>query len=309
MYCASCGTQIADGAAFCPKCGAAQNAAASPTFSENLKASVAPVDMSRLRAADEIEYEIFGDDMQLVEIALDPQEAVVAEAGAMAYMEDGIEMQTVFGDASGADEGTGFLGKAVSAGKRALTGESLFMTLFTDKASTKKKVAFAAPYPGKIIPVELKEFDNQVICQKSAFLCAAKGVSVDLFLNKKLGVGLFGGEGFIMEKIVGDGLVFFNAGGTIIKKELNDGETLRIDTGCLVAMDVTVNYDIQFASDIKSGIFGGEGLFLATLTGPGTVWLQSLPFSRLAATVVSKAGSNSEESNALGKTIGGLLKF
>jgi len=271
--------------------------------------------------ADVIDYEIFGDDMQLVEIELDPGESVIAEAGAMNYMDARIKMDTIFGDGSGADDNKGFGGKLLSAGKRALTGEGLFMTVFQNVDPTQKaRLAFASPYPGKIIPVDLDTFDRTLICQKSAFLCAAKGVNVGIHLQKKLGAGLFGGEGFIMQRLTGDGLVFLNAGGTIIKKTLAPGETLRIDTGCLVAMSETVDYDVQLQSGIKNGLLGGEGLFLATLTGPGEVWLQSLPFSRMADEIIKASRSNKEENKGinnpisevtggLGGALGGLIKF
>ena len=271
--------------------------------------------------ADVIDFEIFGDDMQLVEIELDPGESVVAEAGAMNYMDSCIQMETIFGDGSGADANKGLGGKLLSAGKRALTGEGLFMTVFQNTDPVNKvKVAFASPYPGKIIPVDLDTFNQTLICQKSAFLCAAKGVNVGIHLQKKLGAGLFGGEGFIMQRLTGDGIVFLNAGGTIIKKTLQAGEMLKIDTGCLVAMSETVDYDVAFQSDIKSGFLGGEGLFLATLTGPGEVWLQSLPFSRMADEIIKASRSNKEENKGLNNPIsevtgglngalGGLFKF
>ncbi|NMC56916.1 MAG: AIM24 family protein, partial [Eubacteriaceae bacterium] len=226
------------------------------------------------------------------------------------YMEKDIKMETIFGDGSGQDDGKGLMGKLASAGKRALTGESLFMTTFQNMGQGKSRVAFAAPFPGKIIPVELKEFDGTLICQKDAFLCAAKGVNIGIYLQKKLGAGLFGGEGFIMQKLTGDGLVFVHAGGTIIKKELAEGEMLRLDTGCLVAMSSTIDYDVQLASDIKTGFFGGEGLFLATLKGPGHVWLQSLPLSRLANRInearFDHSGENRGLNNPIGEITGGL---
>lgn len=234
----------------------------------------------------EIDYKIYGDDMQFVEIELDHNETVIAEAGAFMMMEDGIEMETIFGDGSG-QQGGGFLGKMLGAGKRLLTGESLFMTAFTNTGSCKNHVSFAAPYPGKIIPMDLSEMGGKIICQKDAFLCAAKGVSVGIDFQRKLGAGFFGGEGFIMQKLEGDGLAFVHAGGTIKAIELQAGQRLRVDTGCLVAMTRNVNYDIQFVKGIKTALFGGEGLFFATLQGPGTVWVQSLPFSRLASRVFS----------------------
>ncbi|WP_027410484.1 TIGR00266 family protein [Anoxybacillus tepidamans] len=258
--------------------------------------------------AHEIDYKLYGDDMQFVEIELDPQESVIAEAGGMMMMEDGIEMETVFGD--GASSSKGFFNKLVGAGKRLLTGESLFMTVFTNNGAEKRRVSFAAPYPGKIIPIDLSELGGKVICQKDAFLCAARGVSVGIDFQRKLGTGFFGGEGFIMQKLEGDGLAFLHAGGTIYKRELQPGEKLRIDTGCLVAMTKEVNYNIEYVGKIKTAFFGGEGLFFATLTGPGTVWVQSLPFSRLADRVIAAApsagGRSVGEGSILG-TIGDLL--
>lgn len=249
--------------------------------------------------AHEIDYKIYGEEMQFVEIELDPQESVLAEAGAMMYMDQKINMETIFGDGSGKNKGKGLMGKLFGAGKRLVTGEGLFMTVFSNVASGKAHVAFASPYPGKIIPVDLKEVNHTLICQKDAFLCAAKGVSVGIHLQKKLGAGFFGGEGFIMQKLEGDGLVFLHAGGTVIKKELQPGEGIRLDTGCLVALTDTVKYDVAFAGDIKSGLFGGEGLFLATLQGPGTVWLQSLPFSRMADRIYSAAGKSKGETKGM----------
>lgn len=256
----------------------------------------------------EVDYKIYGDDLQFVEVALDNSEAVVAEAGAMMYMEQGIQMETIFGDGSN-NQKSGFIGKLASAGKRAITGESLFMTLFENKDSNQRKVAFAAPYPGKIIAMDLKNYNYKMLCQKDAFLCAAKGTSIGIAFQKKLGVGFFGGEGFIMEKLEGDGLVFMHAGGTIVKKELAAGQTLRIDTGCIVALSSTIEYDIQFVGGIKNSIFGGEGLFFATVAGPGTVWLQSLPFGRMADRIIAASritGSNRNEGSLLG-SIGNLL--
>jgi uncharacterized protein (TIGR00266 family) len=258
--------------------------------------------------AHEIDYKLYGDDMQFVEIELDPKESVIAEAGGMMMMEDGIEMETVFGDGTGSSKG--FLNKLVGAGKRLITGESLFMTVFTNHGAGKRRVAFAAPYPGKIIPIDLSELGGKVICQKDSFLCAAKGVSVGIDFQRKLGTGFFGGEGFIMQKLEGDGLAFLHAGGTIYKRELQPGEKLRIDTGCLVAMTKEVDYDIEFVGKIKTAFFGGEGLFFATLTGPGTVWVQSLPFSRLADRVIAAAPSTGNRSVGEGSilgTIGDLL--
>lgn len=259
-----------------------------------------------MQRAHEIDYKLHGDDLQLVEIELDPGESVIAEAGAMLYMESGIQMEAVFGDASGKGEGSGLMGKLLGAGKRVIMGESLFMTLFTNKGSQKQKVSFAAPYPGKIVPFDLNAHGGRIICQKDAFLCAAKGVSLELEFQKKIGTGLFGGEGFIMERIEGDGLAFLHAGGTIIEKELSQGEVLKVDTGCLVAFTSGVDYDIQLLGDIKSAIFGGEGIVLATLRGPGKVWLQSLPFSRLADRMISASRHMGGSSKDEGSLLGGL---
>lgn len=250
--------------------------------------------------AHEIDYHIYGDDMQFVEIELDPQESVIAEAGSLMMMEDGIRMETIFGD--GTDTGKGLVGKLFGAGKRLITGESLFMTLFTHMGQGKSHVSFAAPYPGKIIPLNLAELGGKVVCQKDAFLCAAKGVSIGIEFQRKLGTGFFGGEGFIMQKLEGDGLSFVHAGGTIIEKELQPGQTLRLDTGCLVAMTRQIDYNIEFVGGVKTALFGGEGLFFATLRGPGKVWIQSLPFNRLASRVFAAAqGGSSEEGSVLGK--------
>lgn len=253
--------------------------------------------------AHDVDYKVVGTEMQFVEIELDPNESVLAEAGGMMYMDDKIKMETIFGDGSDASEGKGLMGKLMSAGKRVLTGEGLFMTVFSNVGSGKAHVAFASPYPGNIIPVDLMDVNQKLICQKDAFLCAAKGVSVGIEFQKKLGAGFFGGEGFIMQKLEGDGKVFLHAGGTVVRKELQPGETFRLDTGCLVALTSDVNYSIQLASDIKSGLFGGEGLFLATLTGPGTIWMQSLPFSRLANRMFHAAGGNKGESRSGGSSL------
>lgn len=251
----------------------------------------------------EIEYKIYGDDMQFVEIELDPSETVIAEAGAMMMMEPNVQMETIFGDGSKQGKG-GFMGKLFSAGKRVLVGESLFMTAFTNIGQLKEKVFFAAPYPGKIISMDLSLMNGKLICQKNAFLCAAKGVSVGIDFRKKLSVGFFGGEGFVLEKLEGDGMAFIHACGAIMKKDLIDGEILKIDTGCLVAMTKDVHYDIQFVGGIKNTVFGGEGVFFATVRGPGTVWVQSLPFGRLAERVFASApstgGKNKEEGSILG---------
>lgn len=255
----------------------------------------------------EVDYEIFGDDMQLVEIELDPGETVIAEAGAMNWMEDGITFEAKMGDGSKPDKG--LFGKLMDAGKRALTGESIFMTHFTHQGQGKKRVAFGAPYPGKILPINLSDFGGTLLCQKDAFLCAALGTEVSIAFQKKLGAGFFGGEGFILQKLTGDGMAFIHAGGTLIKRELK-GETLRVDTGCVVAFSPSIDYDIERAGNLKSMFFGGEGLFLATLKGHGTVYLQSLPFSRLADRIIQSApsigGSSKGEGSVLGN-IGGLI--
>jgi uncharacterized protein (TIGR00266 family) len=244
-----------------------------------------------ISAAHEIDYEIFGEEMQFVEITLDPREACIAEAGSFMYMDPAIEMETIFGD--GSSKGTGgVMGMLMSAGKRVLTGESLFMTVFANNGGARQKVAFASPYPGKIVPFDLKQLGGTMLCQKDAFLCAAKGISVGIAFQRKLGVGFFGGEGFILQKLEGDGLAFVHAGGMVIERELMPGETLRLDTGCLVAMQSQVGYDIQFVGGVKTALFGGEGLFFATLRGPGKVWLQSLPFSRFASRVFSAMPGN-----------------
>ena len=340
-FCVNCGNQLPDGSKFCGNCGSPQGAApaapvrqAAPVqpayqqapMQQTAPAQTLPPNMMQKNGitftlADVIDYEIFGDDMQLVEIELDPGESVVAEAGAMNYMDACIQMETIFGDGSGADANKGLGGKLLSAGKRAITGEGLFMTVFKNGDPVKKaKIAFASPYPGKIIPVDLDTFDRTLICQKSAFLCAAKGVNIGIHLQKKLGAGLFGGEGFIMQRLTGDGIVFLNAGGTIIKKSLGPGEVIKLDTGCLVAMSETVDYDVALQNNIKNGLLGGEGLFLATLTGPGEVWMQSLPFNRMADEIIKASRSNKEENKGinnpinevtggLGGALGGLLKF
>lgn len=245
-----------------------------------------PIPQAGGKRSHEVDFEIFGDDMQLVEIELDQGETVIAEAGAMNYMESGITFESRMGDGSKPEEG--FFGKLLSVGSRVITGESLFMTHFSNSAPGKQRVAFAAPYPGKIIPIDLATLGGHLLCQKDAFLCAAMGTSVSIAFNKKIGAGFFGGEGFILQKLSGDGLAFVHAGGTIVKKELK-GQTLRVDTGCLVAFDASVTYDIERAGNLKSMVFGGEGLFLATLSGFGTVWLQSLPFSRLAERIYRAA--------------------
>ena len=260
-------------------------------------------------AMHEIDYKIFGDDMQFVEVELDPGEATVAEAGGMMYMDDGIEMETIFGDGS-AQQKTGIMGALMGAGKRLLTGESLFMTVFQNRSTHRRKLAFGAPYPGKIIPVHLSEIGGVLIAQKDSFLAAAKGVSVGIAFQRKLGAGLFGGEGFIMQRLEGDGWAFIHAGGTLQERTLAPGEIVRVDTGCIVAMQPSVNYDIQYVGKIKTALFGGEGLFFATLTGPGRIWLQSLPLSRLANRIVAAVPGltrgGKEEGSVLG-ALGGLL--
>ncbi|MCC7377168.1 MAG: TIGR00266 family protein [Verrucomicrobiales bacterium] len=252
----------------------------------------------------EVDYEIFGSEMQFVAVELDPQEAVVAEAGGMMYMDDGIEMETIFGD--GSQQNSGFLGSLLGAGKRLLTGESLFMTVFYNRGMGKRRVAFGAPYPGKIVPIHLQDVGGEVICQKDSFLCAAKGVNVGIAFQKKIGVGLFGGEGFIMQRLQGDGWAFVHAGGTLIQRDLGPGETIRVDTGCVVGFQPFVNFDIQYVGKIKSALFGGEGLFFATLRGPGRVWLQSLPFSRLADRIYAAAPQTGGGGRGEGSILGGL---
>lgn len=246
----------------------------------------------------DIDYKIHGDDMQFVEVELDPQEAVVAEAGGMMYMDDGIAMETVFGD--GAARSGGIMGALLGAGKRLLTGESLFMTVFQNQGMGKRRVAFGAPYPGKIIPLHLRDLGGELVTQKDSFLCAAKGVSIGIAFQKKLGAGLFGGEGFIMQRLTGDGWAFIHAGGTLMERTLAPGEVLRVDTGCIVGFQPSVSYDIQLVGGVKTALFGGEGLFFATLRGPGKIWLQSLPFSRLAGRVMAAARGGKEEGSMLG---------
>jgi uncharacterized protein (TIGR00266 family) len=257
-----------------------------------------------MAAMHEIDYKIFGEDMQYVEVELDPNEATVAEAGGMMYMDDGIDMETIFGD--GSQQQGGFLGALMGAGKRLLTGESLFMTVFLNRSGQKRRVAFGAPYPGKIVAIHLAEIGGELIAQKDSFLAAAKGVSIGIAFQRKLGVGLFGGEGFIMQRLQGDGWAFVHAGGTLTERTLGPGETLRVDTGCIVALQPTVNYDIQYVGKIKTAFFGGEGLFFASLTGPGKVWLQSLPLSRLANRIVSAVPGITRGGREEGSLLGGL---
>jgi uncharacterized protein (TIGR00266 family) len=255
-------------------------------------------------AMDVVDFEIRGAEMQFVEVELDPGEAAVGEAGSMMFMDDGIAMDTVFGDGS-ASQG-GFFGKLLGAGKRLVTGESLFTTVYTNQGGGKKRVAFAAPYPGKIVPMDLRQLGGRLICQKDAFLCAARGVSLGIHFQQKLSVGFFGGEGFIMQKLEGDGMAFVHAGGTVVKRELQPGQTLLIDTGCIVALTPSVDFQIQYVGKIKTALFGGEGVFFAKVTGPGTVWLQSLPFSRLASRVFAAAPQNGGGGREEGSILGGF---
>ncbi|AWI53786.1 TIGR00266 family protein [Aquabacterium olei] len=260
-------------------------------------------------AMDVVDYEIKGAEMQFVEVELDPGEAAIGEAGSMMFMDAGIEMDTVFGD--GAQQSGGFFGKLLGAGKRLITGESLFTTVYTNQGTGKRRVAFAAPYPGKILPMDLRQLGGTLICQKDAFLCAARGVSLGIAVQQRLGTGFFGGEGFIMQKLEGDGMAFVHAGGTVVRRELKAGESLMVDTGCVVAYTPGVDFDIQYVGKIKTALFGGEGLFLARMTGPGHVWLQSLPLSRLASRIFAAApqrGGAREEGSMLGGFgAGGLL--
>lgn len=252
----------------------------------------------------EIDYKIYGEEMQCVEIELDPHETVLAEAGSMMYMSNEIQMETIFGDGSNPNQS--FMGKMFAAGKRVLTGESLFMTAYTNMGHGKKHATFAAPYPGKVIPMDLSTLGGKVICQKDAFLCAAKGTTVGIEFQKRIGVGLFGGEGFIMQKLEGDGMAFVHAGGTILERVLQPGEVLKVDTGCIVAFTSEIDYDIQFIGGIKNTLFGGEGLFFASLRGPGKVWIQSLPFSRLADRIISSAPKMGGKRKGEGSILGGL---
>lgn len=254
--------------------------------------------------AHEIDYQIFGEEMQYVEIELDPQEVVVAEAGSFMMMDNGIKMETIFGD--GSQQEGGIFGKLLSAGKRVLTGESLFMTAYQNVEQGKKKVSFASPYPGKIVPIDLNKYGGKFVCQKDAFLCAAKGVSVGIDFSRKLGRGLFGGEGFIMQKLEGDGMAFIHAGGTLARKELQANDVLKVDTGCIVGFTKDIDYDIEFVGGIKNTIFGGEGVFFATLRGPGIAYIQSLPFSRLADRIIQSAPQMGGKDKGEGSLLGGL---
>ena len=257
-------------------------------------------------AMDVVDFEIKGSEMQFVEVELDPGEAAIGEAGSMMFMDAGISMDTVFGDGS-AQQG-GFFGKLLGAGKRLVTGESLFTTIYTNQAGSKQRVAFAAPYPGKIMAMDLRQLGGTLICQKDAFLCAARGVSLGIAVQQKMSTGFFGGEGFIMQKLDGDGMAFVHAGGTVVKRELAPGQTLLVDTGCVVAYTPTVNFEIQYVGKVKTALFGGEGLFFATLRGPGTVYLQSLPLSRMASRIFAAApqtGGQREQGSVLGGMLGG----
>ncbi len=255
-------------------------------------------------AMDVIDYQIFGDDMQFVEIELDPRESVVGEAGSMFYMEDQIQMETIFGDGSASN--SGILGSLLGAGKRLITGESMFTTVYSNQGSGKRKVAFGAPYPGRIIPVHLDQIGGTLLCQKDAFLCAAKGVSLGIAFQKRLGAGFFGGEGFILQKLEGDGLAFVHAGGALVEKNLQPGETLRVDTGCVVAFTSNVDFDVQFVGGVKTALFGGEGIFFTTLRGPGKVWLQSLPLARMANRIVGASKIGGSRGGEEGSVLGGL---
>ncbi len=257
-----------------------------------------------MNSMDEVDFKIHGAEMQFVEVELDPNEAMVSHAGSMMFMDDGISMEAIFGD--GSSQNSGVMGALLGAGRRLLTGESLFMTAYQNRASIKRRMAFAAPYPGKILPVQLPEIGGELITQKDSFLCAAKGVSIGIAFQKRLGVGLFGGEGFILERLTGDGLVFVHAGGTLYERTLAPGEILKIDTGCIVAFQPTVDYDIQYVGGLKTALFGGEGLFFAVLRGPGKIWLQSLPFSRLAGRIYAAAPQTGGGGREEGSVLGGL---
>lgn len=257
-----------------------------------------------MKTSHEIDYRIIGEEMQCVEVELDPQETVIAEAGSLMMMDDQIQMKTIFGD--GSEQSNGFMGKVFSAGKRVLTGESLFMTAYSNAGNSKRRVSFASPYPGKVLAMDIAALGGKVICQKDAFLCAAKGNSIGIEFQKRIGVGLFGGEGFIMQKIEGDGMAFLHAGGTIIERELVPGELLKVDTGCIVAFTKDIDYNIQMVGGIRNTIFGGEGLFFGALRGPGKVWIQSLPFSRLADRIISSAPKMGGKRKGEGSILGGL---
>jgi uncharacterized protein (TIGR00266 family) len=281
-----------------------------PRFQPHLRAAAPPPPPAAAPAqrAHEIDYTISGEDLQFVEVGLDPGESVVAEAGSLMYMSAGIAMETIFGDGSGQGQG-GLMGALLGAGRRIFTGESLFMTVFTAQGGRREKVAFAAPYPGRILAMDLRQLGGELVCQKDSFLCAAKGVSIGIAFQKKIGVGLFGGEGFIMQRLSGDGLTFVHAGGMLCEMQLSAGETLRVDTGCLVALQPSVSYDVQFVGSVKTALFGGEGIFFATLTGPGHVWLQSLPLSRMAdriAKAIPGMGRGRKGEGSILDAVGGL---
>jgi uncharacterized protein (TIGR00266 family) len=259
-----------------------------------------------IRTNHDIDYKIYGEELQFVEIELDPGETAIAESGSFLMMDNDVQMQTIFGDGS-QQQGSGLFGKLLGAGKRLLTGESLFMTAFTNTGNGKKKVSFAAPYTGKIIPLDLQKLNGKIIAQKDAFLCAAKGVSVGIEFQRRLGTGIFGGEGFIMQKMEGDGMCFVHAGGYVVERELRAGEVLKIDTGCVVAYTASIDFDIEFIKGVKNWMFGGEGLFFASLRGPGKVWIQSLPISRLAGRIMQYATVNRKEEGSLLGGIGNLL--
>jgi uncharacterized protein (TIGR00266 family) len=276
-----------------------------PALASTVRPALAPPAVPTGRRSDEIDYEIFGSEMQYVEVTLDPGEMVIAEAGAMMYMTRGIQMEAVFGDPAAPQ--SGFWGKVAAAGKRVITGESLFMTTFSNGAATGREVvAFASPYPGKILPMHLDQLGGELICQKDSFICAARGTQIGIAFQKRLGVGIFGGEGFIMQRLTGDGIALVHAGGTMMRRTLAAGETLRLDTGCLMAITPSIDYDIQLVGGVKNTLFGGEGLFLATLTGPGEVWCQSLPFSRLAGRIIAAAPQTGRGNNEEGSILGGL---
>lgn len=304
------GTANGDTLVFGPEMKEWKKLRETPRFASQLShpdsGAAPPIPAAPGRRAHDIDFQIHGHEMQFVEVELDPGECAVAEAGSMIYMTSGIEMETVFGD--GSKKGGGVFDALVGAGKRLLTGESLFMTVFQNRASSgKARVAFAAPYAGKIIPLDLRSMGGELVCQKDSFLCAARGVSVGIAFQKRIGVGLFGGEGFIMQRLQGDGLCFVHAGGTVHQVDLASGERLRVDTGCLVALMPGVQYDIQYVGKIKTALFGGEGLFFASLTGPGKVWLQSLPFSRLAGRIMRAAGGFRKEEGSILGGLGNLL--
>jgi uncharacterized protein (TIGR00266 family) len=279
-----------------------------PKFQPYVRAAAPPPPpvAAPAHVAHEIDHRIVGEDLQFVEIELDPGESVVAEAGALMYMTQGIQMETIFGDGSGQGQAKGLMGALLGAGKRILTGESLFMTVFTAQSSRRERVAFAAPYPGRILEMDLEELGGELICQKDSFLCAAKGVSIGIAFQKKIGVGLFGGEGFIMQRLQGDGMAFVHAGGMLTQMQLAPGETLRVDTGCLVALQPSVAYDVQLVGGVKTALFGGEGLFFATLTGPGHVWLQSLPLSRMADRIAKAIPGIGRGRREEGSILGGI---